>query len=65
MNARFSRTLARLSWALFAIAGISFNHMIGTRPDFYFMHFWGKGKAADLTCGFRAALDAQTAVANP
>lgn len=35
------------------------NHMIGTRPDFYFTHFWGKGKAADLARGFRAALDAQ------
>ena len=35
------------------------NHMIGTRPDFYFTHFWGKGKAVDLARGFRAALDAQ------
>jgi Domain of Unknown Function (DUF1259) len=35
------------------------NHMIGTQPDFYFTHFWGKGKAADLARGFRAALDAQ------
>ena len=41
------------------------NHMIGTKPDFYFTHFWGKGKAADLARGFRAALDAQAAVAKP
>ncbi|TAM97864.1 MAG: DUF1259 domain-containing protein [Rhodanobacteraceae bacterium] len=39
------------------------NHMIGTEPDFYFTHFWGKGKAADLARGFRAALDAQVGVA--
>lgn len=38
------------------------NHMIGTQPDFYFTHFWGKGKAADLARGFRAALDAQAGV---
>ncbi|MGH8505570.1 MAG: DUF1259 domain-containing protein [Stenotrophobium sp.] len=37
------------------------NHMIGTQPDFYFTHFWGKGKAAALARGFRAALDAQAA----
>lgn len=41
------------------------NHMIGTQPDFYFTHFWGKGKATDLARGFRAALDAQAAVAKP
>lgn len=41
------------------------NHMIGTQPDFYFTHFWGKGKASDLARGFRAALDAQAAVAHP
>jgi hypothetical protein len=39
------------------------NHMIGTEPDFYFTHFWGKGKATDLARGFRAALDAQAGVA--
>lgn len=41
------------------------NHMIGTQPNFYFTHFWGKGKAADLARAFRAALDAQTAMAKP
>jgi hypothetical protein len=40
------------------------NHMMGEQPNFYFTHFWGKGKAADLARGFRAALDAQTAVAH-
>lgn len=39
------------------------NHMIGTQPDFYFTHFWAKGDAAAMARGFRAALDAQTAVA--
>jgi hypothetical protein len=37
------------------------NHMIGTQPSFYFTHFWGNGKAANLARGFRAALDAQAA----
>ena len=41
------------------------NHMIGEQPNFYFTHFWGKGKAAELAHGFRAALDAQAAVAKP
>lgn len=39
------------------------NHMIGEQPAFYFTHFWGKGKAADLARGFRAALDAQASAA--
>ncbi|MES2310762.1 MAG: DUF1259 domain-containing protein [Pseudomonadota bacterium] len=38
------------------------NHMMGEEPGFYFTHFWGKGKAADLARGFRAALDAQAAL---
>jgi len=38
------------------------NHMIGDAPNFYFTHFWAKGKAATLAQGFRAALDAQAAV---
>ncbi len=41
------------------------NHMIGEQPAFYFTHFWGKGKAAELAQGFRVALDAQAAVAKP
>ena len=35
------------------------NHMIGEEPAYYFVHFWGKGEAAELARGFRAALDAQ------
>lgn len=37
------------------------NHMIGESPSTYFTHFWGKGPAADLARGFRAALAAQSA----
>lgn len=37
------------------------NHMIGERPAFFFTHFWGKGPAAELAKGVRAALDAQAA----
>lgn len=35
------------------------NHMVGEQPAFFFTHFWGKGKAADLAGSIRAALDAQ------
>lgn len=35
------------------------NHMIGEQPAFYFTHFWGKGKAADLADGLKSALEAQ------
>lgn len=38
------------------------NHMVDGTPSYFFTHFWGKGKAADLAHGFRAALDAQTSV---
>jgi hypothetical protein len=37
------------------------NHMVGEQPAFFFTHFWGKGKAADLSGALRAAIDAQTA----
>lgn len=37
------------------------NHMIGEEPAYFFVHFWGKGPAADLARGFRSALDAQAA----
>jgi len=39
------------------------NHMIGEQPAFFFTHYWGKGKAADLAASVRAALDAQAAAA--
>jgi hypothetical protein len=35
------------------------NHMIGEAPAYYFVHFWGKGRADELASGFRTALDAQ------
>lgn len=35
------------------------NHMIGEDPAYYFVHYWGKGRAADLAKGFRAVLGAQ------
>jgi hypothetical protein len=38
------------------------NHMVGEQPAYYFVHFWGKGKANDLARGLRTALDAQKAV---
>ncbi len=38
------------------------NHMIGEDPSFYFLHYWGKGSAAELARGLRAALDVQAAV---
>lgn len=41
------------------------NHMMEEQPSLYFAHFWGKGKAADLARGFRAALDAQAAAGKP
>jgi hypothetical protein len=33
------------------------NHMTGTSPAVYFLHYWGKGPAASLASGFREALD--------
>jgi hypothetical protein len=33
------------------------HHMTGSRPMFIFLHYWGKGPAAKLATGFRAALD--------
>jgi hypothetical protein len=33
------------------------NHMTGTSPAVYFLHYWGKGPAETLAAGFKAALD--------
>src|SRR5246127_3381363 len=33
------------------------HHMIGTQPTIIFLHYWGRGNAAKLAEGFRAALD--------
>jgi hypothetical protein len=32
------------------------NHMIGTQPDIYFLHYWGTGPADKLAAGFKTAL---------
>jgi hypothetical protein len=32
-------------------------HMIGTQPMIYFLHYWGTGPADKLAAGFKAALD--------
>ncbi len=33
------------------------HHMTGSKPMIIFLHYWGKGEAATLARGFRAALD--------
>jgi len=33
------------------------NHMIGTKPEIIFLHYWGQGSAAQLATGFKAVLD--------
>lgn len=33
------------------------NHMTHERPRYVFLHYWGKGRAADLARGLRSALD--------
>ncbi len=35
------------------------NHMTHEEPQYLFLHYWGKGKAADLARGLKAALDTQ------
>jgi hypothetical protein len=37
-------------------------HMTHEEPRIMFLHYWGKGKAADLAKGVRSALDAQRAI---
>jgi len=31
--------------------------MLDTQPNVIFLHYWGRGPAAKLATGFRAALD--------
>jgi len=33
------------------------HHMTGTEPAIFFLHYWGKGPAAKLATGVRAAVD--------
>lgn len=35
------------------------NHMAGEQPQYVFLHYWGKGPAAALARGLKAALDTQ------
>ncbi|MCW5976723.1 MAG: DUF1259 domain-containing protein [Bryobacteraceae bacterium] len=35
------------------------NHMTHEQPRYVFLHYWGKGRAADLARGLRSALDTQ------
>jgi hypothetical protein len=35
------------------------NHMIGGEPMYYFLHYWGVGKAAELANAVQAAREAQ------
>jgi hypothetical protein len=35
------------------------NHLVGEVPTYYFVHFWGTGRAQDLAAALRATLDAQ------
>ena len=41
----------------FIDVGAIHHHMIGTQPTIIFLHYWGKGSAAKLATGVRAALD--------
>lgn len=38
------------------------NHMIGEQPEFFFVHFWGKGSTDQLATGLKSALEAQASV---
>jgi len=38
------------------------HHMSGEEPRILFLHYWGKGEAAQLAQAFKHVLDAQTAV---
>ena len=33
------------------------HHMVGTDPDVFFLHYWGKGSAQKLASGVKAAVD--------
>jgi hypothetical protein len=41
------------------------SHMEDETPKLIYLHYWGVGRAADLGKALRAALDVQSAVANP
>jgi hypothetical protein len=35
------------------------NHMTHEEPAYYFLHYWGKGRAVDLARAIQAALETQ------
>jgi hypothetical protein len=35
------------------------NHMTNEEPQYVFLHYWGKGRAADLARALKSALDTQ------
>ena len=37
-------------------------HMSAEQPRYFFLHYWGKGKAVDLAQSLKRVLDAQAAV---
>ena len=41
------------------------NHMAGEDPPMVFLHYWGKGRAAELAVALRAVLDEQAKVTPP
>ena len=41
------------------------HHMLDTQPNVIFLHYWGRGPAAKLAAGFRAALDQLSAGKSP
>ena len=41
------------------------NHMSGEEPALVFLHYWGKGRAAELAVALRAVLDEQTRAVAP
>jgi hypothetical protein len=49
------KTLRRANIDIVAIH----NHMTHEEPRIVFLHFWGKGTAAELARGIKAALDTQ------
>lgn len=61
----FAMLKGELQGVLRALRGAGINivaihhHMTHEEPQYVFLHYWGKGKAAELARGLRAALDTQ------
>ncbi len=65
----FAVTEEELQPALKSLTGSGINvvaihsHMTGEKPRILFLHYWGRGKAADLAASLKKALSAQASVA--